>query len=182
MKKNLVKFFSYVVKENIEGLRALFGRRKLLFEDAELLGYEMCLLTTKDLSNKIPKNSPLKLSPREIISKNFGKAYELYAIRQNPNKTVRGKIWYISPEEFEYLREWEMIDYGMSEDIVAKAKTAEGDLVTVQTYGLVKNPKKITRVIDESYIREEIPTRKKLAMKRKVRLDYIAAKKKLVKV
>jgi len=92
--------------------------------------------------------------------KNFGETYELYTIRANPNKTVPGKIWYISPEEFEYLREWEMIDYGMSEDIVAKAMTEEGDLITVKTYGLVKEPRKITKVIDSSYIREEVPTKK----------------------
>lgn len=29
MSKNLIKFFSYVVKENVEGLKALLGRKKL---------------------------------------------------------------------------------------------------------------------------------------------------------
>ena len=177
MKRNLAKFFSYVVKEKVEGLRALFGRKNLLYEDALLQGYELCIQTPKDLSDVVPKNSPSNMSPREIIGKNFGETYELYTIRANPNKTVPGKIWYISPEEFEYLREWEMIDYGMSEDIVAQAKTEEGDLVTVRTYGLVKEPEKITKVIDSSYIREEISTKKKLARKRQVRLDYIARKK-----
>lgn len=177
MSKNLIKFFSYVVREKVEGLRALFGRRKLLYENAVLQGYELCLQTPKDLSDIVPQNSLLNMSPREIIKKNFGDTYELYTIRANPSKAVPGKIWYISPEEFEYLREWEMIDYGMSEDIVAKARTEDGDLVTVRTYGLVKNPEKITKIIDPSYIREEIPTKKKLARKRQVRLDYIARKK-----
>lgn len=177
MSKNSVKFFSYVVKEKVEGLRALFGRKKLLYEDAVLQGYELCIQTPKDLSDVVPKNSPSNMSPREIIKKNFGENYELYAIRAHPNKTVPGKIWYISPEEFEYLREWEMIDYGMSEDIIAKAMTEDGDLVTVRTYGLVKEPGEITKVIDPSYMREELPTKKKLARKRQVRLDYIARKK-----
>lgn len=177
MSRNLIKFFSYVVKEKMEGLKALFGRKKLLYEDAVLQGYELCIQTPKDLSDVVPKNSPLNMSPREIIRKNFGENYELYTVRANPKKTVPGKIWYISPEEFEYLREWEMIDYGMSEDIVAKAMTEDRDLVTVRTYGLVKNPEKITKIIDPSYIREEMPAKKKLARKRQVRLDYIARKK-----
>lgn len=177
MSKNLVKFFSYVVKEKIEGLRALVGRRKLLYENATLQDYELCIQTPKDLSDIVPENSPLKMSPQEIIRKNFGENYELYTIRAHPNKTVPGKIWYINPEEFEYLREWEMIDYGMSEDIIAKATTEDGDLVTVRTYGLVKEPEKITKVIDPSYMREEIPTEKKIARKRQVRLDYVTRKK-----
>lgn len=177
MKTNLVKFFSYVVKEKTEGLKALFGRKNLLYEDAVLQGYELCVQTPKDLSNMVPKNSPLNVSPQKIIRRNFGENYELYAIRKHPKKTVPGKIWYISPEEFEYLREWEMIGYGMSEDIIAKAITKDGDLVTVRTYGLIKNPEKITKVIDTNYIREEMPTKEKIAKKRRVRLDYIARKK-----
>lgn len=177
MSKNLVKFFSYVVKEKVEGLRALFGRKKLLYEDALLQGYELCIQTPKDLSDTTPKGSPLNMSPREIIRKNFGENYELYTIRAHPDKTVPGKIWYISPEEFEYLREWEMIDRGMSEDIIAKAMTGDGDLVTVRTYGLIKEPEKITKVIDSSYVREEMPTKKKLARKRQVRLDCVARRK-----
>jgi len=71
MSRNLVKFFSYVVKENVEGLRALFGRRNLLYEDAVLQGYELCVQTPKDLSDIAPPNSSLNMSPREIIRKNF---------------------------------------------------------------------------------------------------------------
>lgn len=177
MSRNVVKFFSYVVKENIEGLESLFGRKKLLHEDAVLRGYELCIQTPKDLSDVVPNGSPLNMSPQAIIRKNFGENYELYTIRIHPNKTVPGKIWYISFEEFEYLREWEMIDYGMSEDITAKAITEEGDLITVRTYGLVKEPEKISKVVDPDYIREEISTRKKLNRKRQVRLDYMLRKK-----
>lgn len=181
MERKLIKFFSYVVKENVEGLRVLFGRKELLYEDAVLQDYELCIQTPKDLSDVVPKNFPSNMSPREIIIKNFGENYELYTIRAHPKKTVPGKIWYISPEEFEYLREWEMIDYGMSEDIIAKAITEDGDLVTVRTYGIVKKHTKITKIIDSSYIREEIPTKKKLARKRQVRLDYIKRKKLRIK-
>lgn len=178
MNKNIVKFFSYVVKENMEGINALVGRDNLLFEDALLQGYELCIQTPNDISDSIPPHSPLQKSPRQIIQENFSDDYELYTIRAHPNQTVPGKIWYLSLEEFEYIREWEMIDYGMSEDITAQAITSDGDLVTVQTYGLVTGTKNITKVIDSSYIREEIPTEKKIALKCKVRLDYIAKKKK----
>lgn len=174
MSKNLVKFFSYVVKEKVSGLQALFGRKKLLYEDAILQGYELCVQTPKDLTDQVAEGAPMGLSPREMIRKNFGETYEVYTIRPNPHAYVPGKIWYISPEEFSYLREWEMIDYGMSEDIEATAITGDGDRVNVKTYGLVKEPERITKVVDSRYLREEIPTKKKLAHKRRVRLECIA--------
>jgi hypothetical protein len=170
---NLVKFFSYVVKENIQMLQALFGRKKLLFEDAELPGYELCIQTVNEVSDEIVPGSPLELSPRGIIDKYFGPDYELYAIRPNPNKKVSGKIWYVSTEEYEYLREWEMIEDGMSEDITAKAVTANGDSVSIRTYGLVKNANRISKVIEGDYRRKEAPSKKKLDHIRRVRKEYI---------
>lgn len=181
MSKNLVKFFSYVVKENQEGLKALMGRKKLLYEDAVLPDYELCIQTVNDVSDVVPEGSPSKDSPREIMKKFFRPDYELFTIRKKKGANVPGKIWYISPEELEYLREWEMIDYGMSDDIYTKVVTEDGDMVSVYTYGLVKFPENITRVIDSSYIREEIPTKTKIARKRQCRLDYIEKKKNISK-
>ena len=169
---NVVKFFSYVVNENIEMLRALFGRKNLLYEDAVLPGYELCIQTVKDVSNKIVRGSPLKMSPRQIMEDFFGADYELYVIRPNPRKTVIGKIWYVSRDEYEYLREWEMIEYGMSEDIVAKATNDKGDSFLVSTYGLLKNADNISKVISGDYRRHEAPSKKKLARIRRVRLEY----------
>lgn len=173
MASNIVKYFSYVVNENIEMLQALFGRKNLLYEDAILQGYELCIQTVNDVSNKIPSSSPLKKSPREIMKDFFGANYELYVIRANSQKKVSGKIWYVSPEEYEYLREWEMIEYGMSEDIVARAINDDGDSMTVSTYGLVKNPKNISKVVDAGYQRMEAPSKKKLERIRRVRREFI---------
>lgn len=169
----VVKYFSYVVNESPEMLQALFGRKNLLHENATLRGYELCIQTAKEISGRISPGSPLKMSPREIIEKFFGSHYELYVIRANPRKSVPGKIWYVSPKEYEYLREWEMIEYGMSKDITAKALTDKGDSVTVRTYGLIKNAHKIAKVVKVDYRRKEAPSKKKLAHIRKVRKQYI---------
>lgn len=177
MASNLVKFFSYVVKENFQGLQALFGRKNLLSEDAVLQGYELCIQTVDDVSDEVSPTSPIGLSPQEILRRNFKPDYELYTIRAKPGGAIPGKIWYISPHEYEYLREYELIDYGLSEDITAVATTERGDRITVSTYGLVKNADKITKVVDVSYIREELPTPKKLHLKRRIRLDYIKRKR-----
>ena len=172
-KSNVIKFFSYVVNENIEMLQALFGRKNLLYEEAVLQGYELCIQKVGNLSNKIERLSPIKKSPREIMVDFFGSDYELYVIRANEKKTVPGKIWYVSKEEYEYLREWEMIEYGMSEDIIGKAITTKGDILYVSTYGLVKNANNISKIIKADYRRKEATSQKKLARIRRVRKEYI---------
>jgi hypothetical protein len=176
MPSNSVNFFSYVVKENVEGIRALLGRRKLLYEDAILQGYELCVQTVDQVSDLVPPGSELPISPRELLAKTYPPDYELYTIRPRTGATVAGKIWYISPNEYEYWREYELIDYGLSGDITAKAITENGDVITVQTYGLISNTANISKVIDSSYMRENIPTQKKLQHKRKIRMDYIKRK------
>jgi len=176
----VVKFFSYVVKENVQGIQALLGRDDLLYEDAVLQGYELAVIAAGDVNNKVIKGSPLKISARELILKTFSPDYELYVIRANPKKKVPGKIWYISPEEYEILRDYEYIDYGMQEDIVAKARTKNGDFVTVNTYGLIKDAHKIKKLIKPDYIRENIPTAQKLALKAKSRKEFLARKKAMI--
>ena len=177
MSSHTVKMFSYVVKENIEGIRALLGRRKLVYEDAVLQGYELCVQRVEQVSDSVPLSSPLNVSPRKLLEKTYSPDYELYTIRPHTGVTVSGIIWYISPEEYEVWREIELIDYGLSEDITAKAITENGDVITVKTYGLIKNAVNISKVIDSSYIRENIPTRKKLQHKRQIRLDYLERKR-----
>ena len=104
---------------------------------------------------------------------------ELYVIRANPEKEVKGKIWYVSEEEYEYLREWEMVEYGMSEDITAKARTDQGDIVTVRTYGLVQNPDNVSKTVEADYRRVEATSTKKLERIKRVRKEYVKRTKSL---
>ena len=113
--------FSYVVKENIEGIRALLGRRKLVYEDAVLQDYELCVQKVEQVSDSVSPSSPINVSPRKLLEKTYSPDYELYTIRPHTGGTVPGILWYISPEEYEVWREIELIDYGLSEDITAKA-------------------------------------------------------------
>jgi hypothetical protein len=177
MANKVIKFFSYVVKEDITGIQALLGRKKLLYEDAVLQDFELCVQKVKQVSDILPKNSPINISPRKLLLKTYKPDYELYCIRSCAKATVLGKIWYISQEEYAYWREYELIEYGLSEDIVAKVITENGDIVTVMTYGLIKNAKNISKIIDADYIRENISTKKKLQHKRNIRLEYLSRKR-----
>jgi hypothetical protein len=157
-----INFFSYVKGDDEEMMAAIFGRKKILHENATLQRYELCIQTAKNITDKILPTCNLSHSPREILIEKRGPKFELYTIRPNSKKNLRGVIWYVSSQEYERLREYELIDCGMSEDIVAKAITDKGEIITVSTYGLDKNVNNITKVVEEDYKRPEIPKKEKI--------------------
>lgn len=172
LNQSLVKFFSYVKGDNEEMMSAIFGRKNIYHENATLQGYELCIQTAKDITDKVLPTCPFPLSPREILTNKRGPHFELYTIRPNPNKNLPGMVWHVSTQEYEYLREYELIECGMSEDIVAKAITDKGKLIIVNTYGLSKHINSITKVVEVDYRRPEIPKREKIESAIKTREEY----------
>lgn len=157
-----INFFSYVKGDDEEIMSAIFDQKGITHENATLLGYELCIQTAKDIIDEILPTCNLSRSPRQILTEKRGPNFELFTIRPNPKKNVHGAIWYVTAQEYERLREYELIDCGMSEDIVAKAITDSGETVTVSTYGLDEDTDKITKIVDEDYKRPEISKEKKI--------------------
>jgi hypothetical protein len=157
-----INFFSYVKGDDEDLMAAIFGRQKICHENAILQGYELCIQTAKDIIDEILSTCTLSKSPRQILTEKRGSNFELYTIRPNPNKNLNGVIWYVSEQEYECLREYELIDCGMSEDIVAKAITDKGETIIISTYGLDKNINNITKVVGENYKRPEITKKEKI--------------------
>ena len=157
-----INFFCYVKGDDEEMMAAIFGRKQILHENAILQGYEMCIQTAKNITDKILPTCKESCSPREILTEKRGPQFELYTIRPNPKKNLGGVVWYVNNEEYEYLRQYELIDCGISEDIVAKAITDKGETITVSTYGLDTDVNNITKVVAEDYKRPEIPKSEKM--------------------
>lgn len=164
-----INYFSYVKKDDDEIMAAIFGRKNIRHENATLHGYELCIQTAKDIIDTILPTCKEDLSPREILTRKRGPNFELYTIRQNPEKSIRGVVWYVTNQEYEHLRKYELIDCGMSEDIVAEAVTENGNTITISTYGLDKNVDNITKVIDENYKRSEIAKEEKMKTAKSLR-------------
>lgn len=168
-----INFFSYVKGDNEGMMSAIFGRKNIRHENAILQGYELCIQTAKDITDKVLPTCPYPLSPRAILTENRGPNFELYTIRPNPKKNLKGEVWHVSDQEYEYLRNYELIECGMSEDIKAFAFTNKGILITVNTYGLVRNVNNITKVVEVDYRRPEIPKKEKIDSAIESRQEYI---------
>lgn len=164
-----IQYFSYVKKDDEEIMAAIFGRKNIRHENATLHGYELCIQTAKDIIDTLIPTCKLPKSPREILTAKRGPHFELFTIRPNPNQKVRGEVWYVTNLEYEHLREYELIDCGMSEDIVAEAVTDAGETITVSTYGLDTKVDNITKVVDENYKRPEISNEEKMKTARSLR-------------
>ena len=98
----------------------------------------------------------------------------------NPDGVIYGTVWDITLEEFELVREWEMVDYGAQEDAKGMAINSKGEIIEVITQSFLNFPiPEIDEVIIgddyESYIASKEAMLKKAD---EVRFRYLDLKKK----
>jgi hypothetical protein len=182
MSNKIVKYFGFGTNRDLEMMEHMVGRKNIKGEHAKLLGYEITIQRADQFRDEISPNSPNpKLSPRDLIMKVWGPKFEMFTSRPNPKAVAYGAIWDLSPEEFELVREWEIVDFGCQEDAYGIAETDGGKKVRVITQSFL-NPAEIDRVITgddyELYIWD-----KKAMLKQadRVRKEYLEMKAKFSK-
>ncbi|MBI4919075.1 hypothetical protein HY837_04035 [archaeon] len=146
MKKNLIAYFGFGTNRDLAMMQHMIDRKKIKGEHGRLIGYEITIQKANQFRTEIPKTSPYPVSPKNLILRSWGPKFEMFTSRPNPTGVAYGTIWYITPEELELVREWEIVDYGCQEDAFGIAVTKKGKLVNVITQSFLK-PTKISRVI-----------------------------------
>jgi len=170
----MIKYFGYGSNKDLDMMAHMVGNPTLQGIPGKLYGYELCIQKIKHIRNDIPKNSPVSISPREMIQSGFGDNFELYISRPNPNGIITGTIWDLTPEELDLVREWELVDYGMQEEVKALASDLDGNLINVETQAVVNPPAEIDRIVnEENYPSYIVNKDKMLEVADKVRLDYL---------
>lgn len=182
-RRNIIKYFGFGTNRDMEMMAHMIDRENLVGEPGRLFGYELCIQKAKQFRDIIPENSPLDISPRTIIMNTWGPDFEMYVSRPNPDGVIYGTIWDITSEEFELVREWELVDYGAQEDVKGLAINYKGETIEVITQSFLKPPiPEIDRVVTgddyEPYI---APKEAMLKRADEVRLVYLELKKKLEK-
>lgn len=174
----LLKYFGPVTNGDPEMMYHMVGRH-LHGEPGTLKGYDLCIQKIHQIRNIIPKTSPLTRSPQEIIRAQFGDSFELYVLRPNPKGEVPGTIWDVTPQEMELIREWEMVDYGMQEQIKVTALDSQGNPVEVEIQVLLDEPHEIDRVVNAEIADLYIAPKEKMwAVADWCREEYFKAKNK----
>lgn len=175
-----INYFGFGTNRDLEMMAHIIGREKIEGEHAKLLGYEITIQKAEQFRTEISPNSPNpNLSPRDLIMKVWGPKFEMFTSRENPEGVAYGTIWHITPQEFELVREWEIVDFGCQEDACGVAETDDKRKVKVITQSFLK-PAKIDRIIKgddyEPYIWDKAAMLKQAD---RVREEYLALKAKM---
>jgi hypothetical protein len=147
LKSEVVKYFGYGTNRDHDMMAAMIGRDNLVGESGKLLGYDLCIQKMEHIPDVVLTNAPVAISPKTIVSQ-FGPEFELYIVRPNSNGITYGTIWDISPEEYDLVREWELLDFGMQQDLPpAEAVNEKGEKITVTTHGSLDPALPIDRIV-----------------------------------
>lgn len=182
-KVKTIKYFGFGTNRDLDMMVHMVGRENIFGEPGKLMGYELCIQRGKQFRDEILKTSPLEISPRTLIVKSWGPEFEMYVSRPNPDGVIYGTIWDITPEEFELVREWEMVDYGAQEDVKGLAINSKGEIVEVITQSFLNPPiPEIDKVITGDNYEPYIASKEAMLKKAdEVRFQYLDLKNKAVK-
>jgi len=141
---NKILYFAYGNNREPEIMQALTGNKDLVGHEATLKGY---VLGVQRL-DQVPKTRlpGLPISPYEVIKRNWDDSFESYVIKPGEGE-VKGRVWELTPEERELIRDWELIDLGWYNDAKVEAALENGKKVEIETYVLGDN-QEIDRIVD----------------------------------
>ena len=147
-----ILYFGYGTNRDRDMMVAMIGRDDLLGEPGKLLGYELCVQGLKDIPGTVVENAPALFSPREIVERALGSLFELYIIRPSPSNATCGTIWHLTIEDLNLVYEWELLEFGMQEKIMATAINSRGEEVHVETHGVLNPDAPVGRVIKRRWL------------------------------
>lgn len=169
----MLNYFGYGTNRDLAMMAAMIGREKIEGQPGKLLGFELCIQKINDIPGEVLKTSPVQTSPREIIVACFDENFELYIIRPKINGLTYGTIWQLTEAEYDLVREWEMLEFGMQEDIKAIAMDSEGRVINVITHGSLSPSLPINRVIEGNDYEDYLVSKEKiLAVAETTRKEY----------
>jgi len=164
----MIKYFGYGSNKDLDMMTHMVGRDDLKGEPGKLLGYELCVQRLDQIRDKKP------VSPREIVRSGFGDTFYLFVAREKPGSEINGTIWDLTPEELELVKNWEMTDLGMQEEVNAKATDLQGNIIDVETQAVINPPPEIDRVVtDPKYDPYIVAKERMLSVADNVREDFL---------
>lgn len=171
--KTIVKYFGYGSNSDKDMMAHMVGREDLKGKPGRLVGYQLCVQSLDQIRNVVPKNSPIKISPQQLIRQNYGDTFDLFIAVAKPDAVAYGTIWDLTLEEIDLVKEWELVEYGMQEEVQAMAMTFDEEIIQVETQAVVNPPAEFYAVIEgNDYPRYVADREKMLSEADKSRMNY----------
>jgi hypothetical protein len=155
-------------------MAAMVGRKRISGLPAKLLGYALCIQKINDISAKVLKTAPSPRSPREILTTCFDKKFELYIIKPKAHAVTYGTLWKLTPKEIDLVKDWEMLAFGMQEDINGVVIDHKGKKILAYTHGSLSTRLSINRIVEgDDYEIYLVPKKKILGVAVVSRKEYL---------
>ncbi|GEM_PF-1822960 len=123
-----IHYFGYGAMANPAIMEALLGRLPKGDDRGKLNGWSLAIQNLAHLPDVPMKHDEVEINPRTLMRQEWGDHFRSYTIVRNGAGTVYGTVWsYLTPQERELLREWELIPWGWFKDMPE---------VSVRTVGL----------------------------------------------
>ena len=178
-KQKFVNYFGYGSNRDLAMMAAMVGRKKISGVPAKMLGHILCIQSSKDISGKVLKTAPFPSSPRAIVTKCFDKNFELYITKPKAHAVTYGTLWKLTPQEVELVRDWELLDFGMQEDMKVMVVDNKGKMMHAYTHGSLSSRLPINRIVEgDDYEDYLVPKKKILNVAVKSRQEYFDRLKK----
>ncbi len=134
----VVHYFGYGTIRDPKVIAAILGKSQIALHciPAILEGYDLAVQRLDQVPDIVSQKAPSHISPRDLLNKSWSEDFTSYVIKPNLKGRVAGVIWEMTPDEFERMRAWELIDYGWYEDSQGVAKTTDGQLIPVRFHSL----------------------------------------------
>lgn len=170
---NTIPYFGYGTNRDRDMMVAMIGRNNLSGAKGVIFDYELVIQDLEHIPDRVLSTAPAPRSPREIMKTALGDNAKLYIIRPKSVAITYGTIWQITPEEYEMVRDWELLDFGMQEDMQVLGQTETGEKITVQTHGS-NDPNLLMSVVIEGENYEDylVPKEKILETARQVNNEF----------
>ena len=174
MDNKQIKYFGFGTNRDKEMMEHMIGRQSIKGEPGRLLDFEFGIVGLDNFRNEIPKTSPIKLTPRQLVQNGFGDDFRMFVSRPKKGAVTYGTIWTITTFELDLVREWEMVEYGAQEDAKGIAVNEKGEQIEVITQSFLREPSIIDEIITGSNYEDYIAP-KEVMLKRadEVRQQYI---------
>ena len=125
--ENKILYFGYGANSQKEMMEAITGNRNLVGQPGILKGFKLCIQGMVHVPD----------SAKKILKENWPDSFETYIIKPGEEADeIIGTVWELNPLERELVRDWELIDFGWYKDKKAKAVTADGQEIDIETESL----------------------------------------------
>lgn len=167
-----MKYFGFGTNKDLDMMIHMVGNQNLKGVKGKLIGYELCIQDLNQIRDEIIP--PFDISPRQIIKNGHGDSFKLYVTRPNPSAAAYGTIWDLTAEELELVKNWELVDFGMQEEVKAMAMDDNGNMIEVETQALMRDPREVEKIVsEENYEAYIAPKDKMLKIADEAREDFL---------